>query len=157
MKWNTFLKNLTLIKENAPKQNIQLDLQSKSLNGFHIMNTQRKLFDSGLLKNVDDFRLQFLNEPNFLSLQILDNQTKQKLCKKINDHIKNFLVPSGSLISINDYESMINYINLEDESHLIPMFIKYCSALDSIRNENTSKIFPELGNLWNNKSLVLQN
>jgi hypothetical protein len=118
------------------------------------MDTQKKLFELGLLKNVDDFRLQFLNEPDFLSLQILDNDTKQKLCKKINDHIKNFLLPSKSIISANDYKSMINYINLENKSHLISMFIKYCSALDSIRNENTSKIFPELGNLW---KMVLQN
>lgn len=151
MKWNTFLKNLALVKENAPQAKYTIGSTVQALNGFHIMDTQRKLFEVGLLKNVDDFRLQFLNEPEFLSLQILDDRTKEKLCKRINYHIKNFLIPSGSIISVNDYESMINYINLENKSHLISMFIKYCSALDSIRNENTIKTFPELKNLWNTK------
>jgi hypothetical protein len=82
-------------------------------------------------------------------MQILDKDTKKILCDKINDHILNFLIPSGSVKSLSDYKSMIEYLNLEDKSYLIPEFIKYCSSLDSFRNENTRETFPELKNLWN--------
>ena len=148
MKWNTFLENLTTVKRNVPKVKCLIAFTTQALNCFDMMNTQKLLFDFGLLNSVDDFIFQFLETPEILSMQILDNNTKKILCNKIEDHIQNFLIPSGSVKSLSDYKSMIEYLNLEDKSYLIPQFIKYCSSLDFFRNEDTEKTFPELKNLW---------
>jgi len=149
LNWERFLKNLISLKNNVPQAECLIGSTVQVLNSFHIMDTQRKLFDLNLLNSIDDFRVQFLSEPEFLSLQILDKNTKKNLCNKIEDHITNFLVPNGSIRSINDYRSMSEYLNLEDKSHLIPEFIRYCTSLDIFRNENTKQTFPELENLWN--------
>ena len=149
MNWNTFLKNLKTVKKNLPEVKYSISFTAQVLNCFDIMNTQRILFDLGLLNSIDDFMFQFLEYPELLSIQILDKETKKLLSSAIEDHIENFLIPSGSVRSLNDYKSMIEYLNLEDKSNLIPEFINYCSLLDDIRDENTKETFPELKNLWN--------
>lgn len=149
MNWDTFLKNLRFIRENVPHVKCLIAFTVQALNCFNVMDTQKFLLDSGLLTNVDDFIFQFLEGPEILSIQILDKQTKELLRHRIVDHIENFLIPSGSTRSLNDYKSMIEYLNLEDKSNLIPQFINYCSSLDVLRNENTKETFPELKNLWN--------
>jgi len=116
-----------------------------------MMDTQKILVESKLLKHVDDFLFHFLWNPEILSIQILDKESKELLIKKINDHIENFLIPSKSERSLSDYRGVINYINMEDKSHLIPLFKKYCSTLDFLRNENTKETFPELKNIWNHE------
>ncbi len=151
LKWDLFLKNLVKFKKEVPHVNYSIACTAQALNGFHIMNLQKKLYQSGLLRSVDDFVVQFLKDPEILSLWILDKKTKTNLCQKINEHISDFLIPLGSKSSLNEYRSMIDYINLEDRSNLIPEFLKYCSSLDSIRNEDTKKTFPELKNLWDIK------
>lgn len=152
LKWDVFLQNLNSVRKNLPKARCIIGVTYQALNCFNIMETQKKLFESGLLSSVDDFVVYFLEDPNFLSVHILDKETKKVLSDKINEHINEFLIPCESITSITDYKNMIKYINLEDKSYLIPQFIKYCNSLDFIRNENTRKTFPELENLWNYES-----
>lgn len=149
MNWNTFLKNLEIVKKNLPEVKYSICFTAQVLNCFDMMTTQKILFNLGLLNSVDDFIFQFLEYPELLSIQILDKETKEVLCSAIEDHIQNFLIPSGSIRSINDYKSMIKHLNLSDRSNLIPEFINYCSLIDDIRGENTKETFPELKNLWN--------
>ena len=80
MKWNTFLENLTTVKRNVPKVKCLIAFTAQALNCFDMMNTQKLLFDFGLLNSVDDFIFQFLETPEILSMQILDNNTKKILC-----------------------------------------------------------------------------
>jgi len=152
LKWDVFLQNLNSVRKNLPKARCVIGVTYQALNSFNIMETQKKLFESGLLNSVDDFIVYFLEDPNFLSVHILDKETKKVLSDKINEHINEFLIPSESITSITDYKNIIKYINLEDKSYLIPQFIKYCNSLDFIRNENTRKTFPELENLWSYES-----
>lgn len=151
MRWKIFVSNLSSIRKNIPQAKCSIGFTLQALNCFTMMDTQKLLVESKLLKHVDDFLFHFLYEPEILSIQILDKESKELLIKKINDHIENFLIPSGSQRSLSDYRGVINYLNLEDKSHLIPLFKKYCSALDVLRNENTKETFPELKNIWNHE------
>ena len=148
MRWKIFLSNLASIRKNIPQAKCSIGFTAQALNCFNMMDTQKMLVKSGLLKHVDDFLFHFLEEPEILSMQILDKDTKEILIDKINEHIKDFLIPLGSVRSLTDYRSMIEYLNLEDKSHLIPLFKKHCAVLDSLRGENTQETFPELKNLW---------
>lgn len=149
MKWDVFVSNLVSVRKKVPQARCSIGFTIQALNSFNAIKTQKMLFNSGLLKDVDDFKLHFLEEPEGLSIQILDKVTKKILSEKLNDHIENFLIPSGSVTSLNQYRGLIEYLNSEDKSHLIPEFVKYCSALDFVRGENTRETFPELKNLWN--------
>lgn len=148
MRWRIFLSNLASIRKNIPQAKCSIGFTAQALNCFNMMDTQKMLVKSGLLKHVDDFLFHFLEEPEILSMQILDKDTKEILIDKINEHIRDFLIPLGSVRSLTDYRSMIEYLNLEDKSHLIPLFKKHCAVLDSLRGENTKETFPELKNLW---------
>jgi len=148
MRWRIFLSNLASIRKNVPQVKCSIGFTTQVLNCFTMMETQKMLVESKLLKQVDDFLFHFLEEPEILSIQILDKESKKILIDKINEHIENFLIPLGSVRSLSDYRGMIQYLNLEDKSHLIPLFKKHCSLLDTLRNENTKETFPELKNLW---------
>lgn len=149
MNWNIFLKNLDIVKKTIPRVKYSICFTTQVLNCFDMMTTQKILFNLGLLNTVDDFIFQFLEYPELLSIQILDKETKKILCSSIENHIQDFLIPYGSVKSLNDYRSMIKHLNCDDKSNLIPEFINYCSSLDVIRGENTKETFPELENLWN--------
>jgi hypothetical protein len=42
------------------------------------------------------------------------------------------------------YDSVISYMNSEDESHLVREFLGWHKKIDSIRGENLFETFPEL-------------
>lgn len=52
-------------------------------------------------------------------------------------------------IQINEFNQCLVYMNSKDESNLIPDFIRVTDQLDTLRNESTPKIIPELRALWN--------
>jgi hypothetical protein len=66
------------------------------------------------------------------------------LGQKIKYHIENYLVPAKATESIKQYISVLKLLSTDKREHLVPYFKSYMSALDSIRNENSLEIFPEL-------------
>jgi hypothetical protein len=100
------------------------------------------------MENIDNFHLNYLHGPRELAVWLLDKQTKEDAKKNIRNHIDNFLIPNKSIESIREFESLIKYIDLYQEQHLIPEFVNKMNYLDLKRGENTFKTFPELHNTW---------
>ena len=97
---------------------------------------------------IDNFHLNYLHGPRELAVWLLDIETKEKAKHNIRNHIDNFLIPNNSVESIREFESLIKYIYLYQDQHLIPEFVQKMSSLDRKRNENTFKTFPELSGVW---------
>jgi hypothetical protein len=90
--------------------------------------------------------------PTFLSPRILPKQDKEELRNQLLD-FKQWLWdnytqddefwqhnPNGW----KRWESILNFVEAEDHSHLLPDFREYVTNLDEIRSTDYKIIFPEL-------------
>jgi hypothetical protein len=90
--------------------------------------------------------------PTFLSPRILPKQDKEELRNQLLD-FKQWLWdnytqddefwqhnPNGW----KRWESILNFVEAEDHSHLLPDFREYATNLDEIRGTDYKTIFPEL-------------
>jgi hypothetical protein len=114
------------------------------------MDAHKELYLRGIINSWDDFTLCILHNPDFLSVLILDMESRKLLGEKIKYHIKNYLVPAKAQRSIKEYMSILKLLSTEKKEHLLPMFRSYMSGLDTIRNENSLEVFPELERILNN-------
>lgn len=150
--WNNFVKNVEKFNEKVfiPSQReLYFCCTVQVLNCFDVMELHKKLYEMSLIKNIDRFFIYMLQTPIQMSMWILDKKTKKELIKQIQNHIDNFIIPNGGISTKSSFENMIKFINLYEEQRLIPEFIHKTKKMDLIRNENTSKIFPELKRIWN--------
>lgn len=147
-KWNDFVSNVIDLKEKAHCVKFIITATVQALNCLHIFDLHKELFSLGIIDNVDDFTFSYVLEPNFLSISIIPDDLRKEVCNKTVEHIKNFLIPNNSTTSIENFNSLINFVNNENKQYLLPKFLKYTDALDQIRNENTKLIFPEISMLW---------
>lgn len=122
----------------------------KKINQFKI----DKFISGGGLLN-----MHMLYIPTFLSARILPKEMKVKLRNDLMDFkqwLWNNYTQDDSFWHENPngwkrWESILNFVEAEDHSHLIPDFLEYVDNLDSIRNTNYKEIFPELKDLSNDK------
>lgn len=147
--WEKFIDNFYSFKNKFPHNNPQITPTIQALNSLHICDLEKKLFELGIINNFDQFDFGFLLAPDYLSVLILPDSLKQKVCYNVDNHIKNFLIPNNvSKKHLELWQSFKTFIWSENHQHLLPKFLKYNEGLDIIRNENTKKTFPELSDLW---------
>ena len=148
--WQKFLVNFKRFRSAFPHQRISINCVVQAMNCFHVMDAHKELYLRGIINSWDDFTLCILHNPDFLSVLILDMESRKLLGEKIKYHIKNYLVPAKAQRSIKEYMSILKLLSTEKKEHLLPMFRSYMSGLDSIRNENSLEVFPELERILNN-------
>jgi phosphoglycolate phosphatase-like HAD superfamily hydrolase len=93
--------------------------------------------------------------PTFLSARILPKEDKDEIRQQILE-FKDWLYENYTKDPVfweeNPYgwqrwQSILNFIDAEDHTHLLPDFKEYVNKLDSIRNIDSKTIFPELKHL----------
>ena len=89
------------------------------------------------------FHPGILHYPTYLCCKILPQNVKDLATKKIDRLQEKY--PDNKQIS--NIKNAINFMNLEDTSHLLPDFKQYIKAIDSMRKTNFSTTFPELQKL----------
>jgi len=148
--WQKFLDNFKMFREQLPNQKISINCVFQVLNCFHVMDAHKELYLRGIIQSWDEFHLCMLHNPDFMSILILDSESRKLLGEKIKYHIQNYLVPAKANNSIKQYMSILKLLTTEKKEHLIPSFKNYMSALDIIRNENSIEVFPELERILRN-------
>jgi MoaA/NifB/PqqE/SkfB family radical SAM enzyme len=148
--WQKFLDNFKMFRSAFPNQRISINCVVQAMNCFHVMDAHKELYLRGIINSWDDFTLCILHNPDFLSVLILDAESRKLLGEKIKYHIQNYLVPAKAQRSIKQYMSILKLLSTEKKEHLLPMFRSYMSSLDIIRNENSLEVFPELERILNN-------
>lgn len=165
--WNIIEKNLWLI-ENAP-DNIQTNiaLAVQVLNIKHIPEFIRWKVKSNFKKlNLDTnaagqtmggglIGVHLVWIPTWLSLRILPKEDKieiRNLFKDLKEWLYENYTKDDEFWKNNPYgwtrwESILDWMDAEDQSYLLPDFKEYISTMDKHRNTNFKKIFPELAHL----------
>lgn len=151
-KWDKFVSHARQFRERFKDKEhsheLHFDCTVQALNIFDVVTLHQYLYNSGLMKNIDYFFLNFMQGPREMSVWILDKKTKQAAKENIRNHIDNFLIPNGSTRSVIFFESLITYIDLYQEQLLIPDFLRSMRKFDKLRNESVIETFPEFQRIW---------
>lgn len=148
--WQRFLDNYKNFRNKFPYQRLTINCVVQILNSFHFIDVHKELYLRGIIKDWDDFNLCLLHSPDYLSITLLDSESRKTLGEQIKYHIKNYLVPAKANKSIGQYMSVLKLLSADKNEHLLPTFKSYMSTLDIIRNENSLEVFPELKRILEN-------
>jgi MoaA/NifB/PqqE/SkfB family radical SAM enzyme len=164
--WNTVETNLHML-DNTP-DNIRPSIATaiqifniKHLPDFihwKISSNFRKV-NTEIIKGVKAggglVNMHLLYIPTFMSIQILPKEDKEEireLFKKFKSYLYENWTQDPVFWEQNPYgwrrwEAILNHMDAQDNSHLLPGFKEYVNKLDAIRGVNAKDVFPELKHL----------
>lgn len=139
-RWSKIEDNLKIVKDaNIP---IKINCTVSAMNIWHLADFHRYLLDKQFITPaVNYLQLANLTDPPFLSSKILPAKFKKEVTDKINDHCT-WLAEHN--IETEKWQIAVNFMNSEDNSHLLGQFIDFTHQTDQRRGENTAEVFPEL-------------
>lgn len=151
-KWDKFISNVNefneKFKDKFNTHQLYFDCTVQALNIFDVVTLHQTLFNDGLLKDIDNFHLNYLHGPRNLSVWLLDKETKEEAKKNIKNHIETFLIPNNAKDTVRSFEGLIKFIDLYQDQQLISDFVSTMTNLDRKRGEDIFKTFPELKKTW---------
>ena len=143
--WRRIENNLEMISKSAPKNvhyKILCTIQIKNIFYFDEFLSYFSKKSSKALNFYDDLiHTEVVHHPYFLSCQILPQKIKNIISKKFKNIYKNY--PTRN----NRFQTLIQFMNAQDKSELLPVFKDYIQALDKSRGTDFQKTFPELWSL----------
>jgi MoaA/NifB/PqqE/SkfB family radical SAM enzyme len=112
------------------------------------------LFDKGVIKYYNTFRMQTMIHPRWFTPKVLPKDIKDKVSEKIQNHLDGFITQQEEIwlknakldISYRNYwTGVVNYMNAEDHNNYwVTHGIKEIKKRDAIRNEDFATTFPLL-------------
>lgn len=120
--YQKFSDNVRKFYEKFSQQTDQLGVicTVELLNSFDVIDLHRKLYENGIIKSLDNFQLNFLFYPSYLSVNCLPSKLKKQLLHNIRDHILNYLKPKGADISyFVSYAKLLTLKSTIDELKLL--------------------------------------
>ena len=142
LSWDSVLNNRRKIMEHCPHVDFYISATVSILNVLHLPDFHKSWVDSGLIQP-QDFNIQILFDPNYLRVDHAPLVMKEKIRKKLNDHL-DWLIPRDSLgRATYGFRSIISYI--ENDNQFNPQeFWRNINFLDEYHQTNMLSTFPEL-------------
>jgi len=164
--WKDIERSLWLMDSAPDNVHCAIACAVQVFNIKHIIDFSKWKLSQGFKRinkfQIDDFttgggiiNLHLLYIPTFLSARILPQEDKEEIRQQFAD-FKQWLwdnyTQHDKFWEINPYgwkrwESILKFIMAEDHSHLLSDFKEYVTHLDSIRNLDAKKVFPELSHI----------
>lgn len=147
-KWDDIVRNRERMLEKCPHVDFYVSSTVSIFNLLHIPDFHRDWCNRGLV-NPQDWNLNILQSSARDRIDILPKIYKEQAEEKIIKHI-HWLRPKDNLKrATNGFESVINFMNADDKSHLLNEFFRINDIQDNYRNEEFESTFPELKDLRN--------
>jgi sulfatase maturation enzyme AslB (radical SAM superfamily) len=145
-KWDETIRNRERMIEKCPNVDFYISSTVSIFNLLHVMDFHREWVELGLLKPAD-WNINILQGPDRDRIDVLPQRYKDLARAKINEHIK-WLEPQDRLKrAVTGYESMINFMDQGDKSHLLKEFFRINDMTDTYRDEKFEDVFPEYAQL----------
>ncbi len=146
--WSVAVANLRRIITEAPHVSLGVHCTLSLMNAFHLPDYHKYLVREKLI-TIDRFVINPLMGPPIFRAQVLPLHLKNQVKDLYEEHIQNFIKPQMGENSNQEeaFRNAIEFIMAQDQSHMIPQFLKHTSAVDFIRKENFFEVFPELSDL----------
>ena len=145
--WKQTLENRQRMKQEAAHVDFYISATVSAMNVLHVLDFHREWTELGLIE-AKDFNINICQSPEWYRIDILPDKFKQEVViPAYKQHIE-WLEPQDKLQrATTGYKSLLNLLTAQDASHLLPRFREEIAKLDTIRNENFWKVFPELNEL----------
>ncbi len=142
LSWERFLDNIKMVREHCPHVRIKFGITVSVFNIFVLPDLHRKLLELKVC-TINDCNMHVLQEWAGYRISILPEKLKVLIAQKIEHYISSIENQQAEAI-IHQLRHVVQYMNAEDRSDLIPAFRAKTRELDKLRNENTALICPEL-------------
>lgn len=153
-KWKDIVNNRRQMIVECPDTRFFLSSTISIFNALHFPDFHKEWLEEGLV-SLHDININFLTEPNWLSIQNLPIDYKKKIEKRWREHIdyleQNYFKNINSSIydnedMLNTWVSVINYMLSYDQpdDKMIKTFVHNTQWLDNFRSEYWLDSFPEL-------------
>ena len=147
--WNQVEKNRVEMLRTCPAVDFYISPTLSIMNAWHLPDFHRNWVERGFIRH-QDLNVNILQDPDYYRIDIASAQYKQKLKQKFEEHLE-WLRPHDMLQrATKGFESAINFLMAQDNSHLQSKFWERTGQLDKIRNESLLDIIPELSELNEN-------
>ena len=147
MKWEETLKNIQYVKDHCPHVVLTVNCTINAMNVLYVKEFHQKLIEEKIIQP-HQFQLNLMVNPIELRVQVLPKELKQIAEDKIRSYVQEIEKKDWGWYAtdrnINILNSIIEYMNQQDLSHLLPQFIYRTKKLDSLRNESFADTFPEM-------------
>ena len=144
--WSDIEDNRLRMLDICPDVDFYISATVSVFNAAHISDFHRDWTNKGLIK-AQDFNVNILQGPEYYRCDILPPQIKYDVTEKINQTIDWLAGKDHLKRATTGYQGMINFMNANDNSNLIPQFLRVTGQLDALRQEDFWSTFPELGAL----------
>jgi len=135
--WNDIVNNILAIKKDVSHVKIQIESSVSNLTIENLIDLQTQWIDQGLFQ-IEDFRVQVVVSPNFLSPAVLPSHHKDRLSAIIQTHIQRF--PNTRLA--DQWRDVLQWMNGQDYTFMLKDFAHRTRVLDIHRKESFTEIFP---------------
>jgi MoaA/NifB/PqqE/SkfB family radical SAM enzyme len=142
--WPSIEQNLHLYDNTPANITIKILCTVQALNIYYLPEFAEWLLKQDYKKiskpNLDGiFHTGILHYPPYLSAKVLSKRAKSKVAEKLHRYCD----ANTDNPNIQKFRKMINFMNSEDASHLLPQTIEYLDKLDQLRTMD-SKFFKDL-------------
>ena len=141
--WDDIIANIHAIKQQASHVKLRITSMVCFMNVENLINLQNTWIDQQLF-SVDDFQVQPLVSPNFLSVAVLPRKHKDRLNRIIENHVQNL---NGTGLA-QQWRDVLHLMNNNDYGFALDDFVRRTRVLDTHRNESFVKVFPEFQDLY---------
>lgn len=146
--WEKIEQNRKEMMKISPNVHFLIGPAVSIFNIQHIPDFQKTWFELGYLK-INNIQPTLVQQPIHYRIDIMPAEMKKRVEEKYVNHIEWLESEGATQNTVEKYQQIINFMNYDDKSNLIPMFILKTRELDMIRNENILDILPELKELFN--------
>jgi len=164
--WDTIVKNLHILDNTPDNIHVTIALAAQILNiknipdfikwkvSSNFKKLNKQINASGYMQGGGLIGVHLLWLPSWLSMRVLPAKDKAEVREKFNElkvWLETYYKDSESLgdnpWGWKRWEGILDWMDKEDDTHLLPDFREYITTLDQQRKTDFKKTFPELAHL----------
>ena len=141
-KWDDIVKNMHLMDQTPENVDVWINFSLMAMNILYVPEWIT-FFDSQNFKKISKdrksrFNPSIVHNPDYLSILVLPAKLKQAITKKIQSFEEELEWKTDKLLGV------VQVMNSEDKTHLLPKTRQYIEALDRVRGTDFRSAFPEV-------------
>ncbi|MEL6561324.1 MAG: hypothetical protein AAFQ94_24260, partial [Bacteroidota bacterium] len=137
MSWDKLLANMRLLQKECPHIQFEIAPTISILNLNTFGKIHQFFVENGLIK-IDSIYLNLLDRPRNYNIQILPVREKEMGKSELYRNIEWLQSNDAEQKTIDEYRSIIEYLEMESNPDEFVLFHDYNTQLDQIREENYS-------------------
>jgi radical SAM protein with 4Fe4S-binding SPASM domain len=142
--WEQTIENRLIMKQEVPHVDFYINPTVSAMNILHVLEFHKEWVELGLIRP-GDININLCLSPEWYRADIFPEWFKQEVIIPAYEKHIQWIEPLDSLKrATNGFKSVLNFVKATDNSQYFSRFKEEIKKIDSIRNENFWKTFPEL-------------